>query len=99
MFKYDEKNNISIYTKECPIGGIFLFCPKEKKRDKGCQMEAMIHVDTVKNHVERIGILEKRIEKVENNYVNLENNILKGNQAQQEFFRDTLNKQWEHTVR
>lgn len=51
--------------------------------------------DTVKDHGERIVILEKRIENVENNYINLENTILKGNQSQQDFFRDTMKNQWE----
>lgn len=58
--------------------------------------------DTVKNHEERILILEEadqkheeRLRVVESNYTNLENTILKGNQSTQEFFRDLSNKQWE----
>lgn len=58
--------------------------------------------DTVKNHEERILILEEadqkheeRLRVVESNYTNLENTILKGNQSQQDFFRDTMNKQWD----
>lgn len=58
--------------------------------------------ETVKNHEERILILEEadqkheeRLRVVESNYTNLENTILKGNQSQQDFFRDTMNKQWD----
>ncbi|MEK3975495.1 hypothetical protein [Psychrobacillus sp. FSL K6-1267] len=54
------------------------------------------------NHEERITLLEEtdrkheeRLQVVESNYTKLENTILKSSQAQQEFFRDTMNKQWE----
>ena len=47
--------------------------------------------DTVKDHGERIVVLEKRMENVENNYVQLENTILKGNQSQQDFFKGPNN--------
>lgn len=58
--------------------------------------------EKISEHEERIIVLEKsdieilkRVKEVESNYVNLENTILKGNQSQQDFFRDTLNKQWD----
>lgn len=58
--------------------------------------------DTVKDHEERILVLEEtdrkheeRLEKVESNYTKLENTILKSSQSQQDFFRDTMSKQWE----
>ncbi len=58
--------------------------------------------EKINNHEERIVVLEKtdveilkRIKEVENNYVNLENTILKGNQSTQDFFRDLTNKQWD----
>lgn len=51
--------------------------------------------DTVKDHGIRIEVLEQRMEKVESNYINLENTILKGNQSTQDFFRDLSNKQWD----
>ena len=58
--------------------------------------------DTVKNHEERILVLEEadkkheeRLRVVESNYTNLENTILKGNQSTQDFFRDLSNKQWD----
>ena len=54
------------------------------------------------NHEERITLLEEtdrkheeRLQVVESNYTKLENTILKSSQSQQEFFRDTMNKQWE----
>ncbi|PUB12216.1 hypothetical protein C8K15_11021 [Paenisporosarcina sp. OV554] len=58
--------------------------------------------EKVKNHEERILILEEndlkheeRIRTVEGNYTNLENTILKSHQSHQDFFRDTLSKQWD----
>lgn len=58
--------------------------------------------DTVKNHEERILILEEtdrqhaeRLKTVEANYTNLENTILKSSQSQNDFFRDTLRSQFE----
>lgn len=58
--------------------------------------------DTVQNHEERITSLEEtdkrheeRIRVVESNYTNLENTILKSSQSQQDFFRDTMSKQWD----
>lgn len=58
--------------------------------------------DTVKNHEERILILEEtdkkheeRLRAVESNYTNLENTILKSSQSQIDFFRDTMSKQWD----
>lgn len=58
--------------------------------------------ETVQNHEERISILEEtdkrheeRLRTVESNYTNLENTILKSSQSQQDFFRDTMNKQWD----
>lgn len=51
--------------------------------------------DTVKDHGERIGVLEQRLEKVENNYINLENTIWKTSQSTQDVFRDTIKNQFE----
>lgn len=58
--------------------------------------------ETLINHEERIGALEEtdkrheeRIRVVESNYTNLENTILKSSQSQQDFFRDTMSKQWD----
>lgn len=58
--------------------------------------------ETVKNHEERILVLEEadkkheeRLRAVESNYTNLENTILKSSQSQIDFFRDTMSKQWD----
>lgn len=58
--------------------------------------------EKLNNHEERIIILEKtdvelikQIKDIQNNYVTLENTILKGNQTTQEVFRDTIDKQWQ----
>ena len=58
--------------------------------------------EKVKNHEERILVLEEsdikheeRLRIVETNYTNLENTILKSHQSQQDFFRDTLKNQFE----
>ncbi len=58
--------------------------------------------ETVKNHEERILVLEEadvkheeRLRIVETNYTNLENTILKSHQSQQDFFRDTLKNNFE----
>ena len=58
--------------------------------------------EKVRNHEERILVLEEadvkheeRLRIVETNYTNLENTILKSHQSQQDFFRDTLKNQFE----
>lgn len=58
--------------------------------------------EKISNHEERIIVLEKtdvelikQIKEIQHNYVNLENTILKGNQATQDVFRDTIDKQWQ----
>lgn len=58
--------------------------------------------ETVKDHEERIQTLEdndkrheEQLSAIKSNHTNLENTILKSNQSQQDFFRDTMSKQWE----
>ncbi|PKH09872.1 hypothetical protein [Planomicrobium sp. MB-3u-38] len=61
----------------------------------GTKGEDLSMFDTVKDHGERIIALEQRMEKVENNYVNLENTIWKTSQSTQDVFRDTIKNQFE----
>lgn len=58
--------------------------------------------DKINDHEERIIVLEKtdielikQVKEIQQNYVNLENTILKGNQTTQDVFRDTIDKQWQ----
>lgn len=80
--------------------GVFLFCIKRGEGMPEGGTSSMF--DTVKDHEERISNLEEadrkheeRLKVVESNYTKLENTILKSSQSQQDFFRDTMSKQWE----